>query len=108
MKSRSEVILIALGVGIIVTGLTTGLSYLAFRLYAPLASEILFWPHALVRRLILPAFLLPDSDTAGHLLYKARIARLAGLFVSLAFGVLVYSGVAYLFLRRRHYSVKTA
>jgi len=88
---RFLLILLALGIGTLVTTMTTALSYFAFQAGAHLVSEILFWPNTLMQSLV-P---LHNIGTSEH------------PFVSFPLGILVYSAVAYVFVRRRQYGFQT-
>jgi hypothetical protein len=90
-------ILLALGIGTLVTTVTAAISYFTFQAGGELVSEILFWPNTLMQSLV-P---LHNIGTPGHPFYEGTPVNIAAFFVSLLVGILVYSAVAYVFVRRR-------
>jgi hypothetical protein len=96
---RPFLILSALGIGVLFTALTAALSYFASEAGAELVSEILFWPNTLMQSLVS----LHNIGTTAHPLYEGSPLNIAALFVSFPLAILVYSGVAYAFVRRRQY-----
>ena len=94
---RSLLILSAFAVGVLLTTLTGALSYFASPAGAELVSEILFWPNTLMQSLVL----LHNVGTSAHPLYDGTPLNIAAFFMSFPLAVLVYSGFAYIFLRRR-------
>jgi hypothetical protein len=96
---RSLLILLALGIGTLATTVTAALSYFAFHGGAELVSEILFWPNTLMQSLV-P---LHNIGTPEHPFYEGTPVNIAAFFVSFPLGILVYSAVAYAFVRRRQY-----
>jgi accessory gene regulator protein AgrB len=100
---RFLLILLALGIGTLVTTMTTALSYFAFQAGAHLVSEILFWPNTLMQSLV-PVH---NIGTPEHSFYEGTPVNIAAFFVSFPLGILVYSAVAYIFVRRRQYGLHT-
>jgi hypothetical protein len=96
-------ILLAFGIGTLVTAVTAAFSYFAFQAGADLVSEILFWPNTLMQSLV-P---LHNIGTAEHLFYEGTPVSIAAFFVSFPLAILVYSAVAYVFVRRRQYGLQT-
>jgi hypothetical protein len=96
-------ILLALGIGALVTAVTAALSYFAFQAGAELVSEILFWPNTLMQSLV-PVH---NIGTPEHPFYEGTPVNIAAFFVSFPLGILVYSAVAYVFVRRRQYDLQT-
>ena len=100
-------ILLALGIGTLVTAVTAALSYLAFQTGAELVSEVLFWPNTLLQSLVPVLYGLPNIGTPDHPLYEGTPVNIAAFFVSFPLGILVYSAVAYVFVCRRQYGLQT-
>jgi hypothetical protein len=100
---RFLLILLALGIGTLVTAVTAALSYFAFQAGAQLVSEVLFWPNTLMQSLV-P---LHNIGTPEHPFYEGTPVNIAAFFVSFPLSILVYSGVAYAFVRRRQYGLQT-
>ena len=96
-------ILLALGIGTLVTAVTAAISYFTFQAGAELVSEILFWPNTLMQSLV-P---LHNIGTPEHPFYEGTPVNIAAFFVSFPLGILVYSAVAYVFVRRRQYGLQT-
>ena len=96
-------ILLALGIGTLVTAVTAAISYFAFQAGAELVSEILFWPNTLMQSLV-P---LHNIGTPEYPFYEGTPVNIAAFFVSFPLGILVYSAVAYVFVRRRQYGLQT-
>jgi hypothetical protein len=82
---RSLLILLALGIGTLVTTVTAALSYFAFHGGAELVSEILFWPNTLMQSLV-P---LHNIGTPEHPSYEGTPVNIAAFFVSFPLGILV-------------------
>jgi hypothetical protein len=97
---RFLLILVALGIGILITTLTATLSYFAFQAGAELISEILFWPNTLMQSLV-P---LHNIGTPEHPFYEGTPLNIAASFASFPVAVLVYGAAAYIFLRRRQHN----
>jgi len=92
---RFLLILLALGVGTLVTAMTATLSYFAFHAGAELLSEILFWPNTLMQSLV-P---LHNIGVPEHPFYEGTPVNIAAFFVSFPLSILVYSAVpTYLFV----------
>ena len=100
---RSLSILLALGIGTLVTAVTAAISYFTFQAGAELVSEVLFWPNTLMQSLV-P---LHNIGTPEHPFYEGTPVNIAAFFVSFLVGVLVYSAVAYVFVCRRQYGLQT-
>ena len=98
---RFLLILLALGIGTLITAVTAILSFVTLYAGAELISEILFWPNTLMQSLVPPLYGLPNIGTPDHPLYEGTPVNIAAFFVSFPLGILVYSTVAYIFLRRR-------
>ena len=96
-------ILLALGIGTLVTAVTAAISYFTFQAGAELVSEILFWPNTLMQSLV-PVH---NIGTPEHSFYEGTPVNIAAFFVSFPLGILVYSAVAYIFVRRRQYGLHT-
>ena len=100
---RFLLVLLAPGIGTLVTAVTAALSYFAFQAGAELLSESLFWPNTLMQSSVPILYGLPNIGTPDHPLYEGTPVNIAAFFVSFPLGILVYSTVAYIFLRRRRY-----
>jgi hypothetical protein len=96
-------ILLALGIGTLVTAVTAAISYFTFQAGAELVSEILFWPNTLMQSLV-P---FHNIGTPEHPFYEGTPVNIAAFFVSFLVGILIYSAVAYVFVRRRQYGLQT-
>jgi hypothetical protein len=90
---------LALGIGTLATAVTAALSYFAFQAGAELVSEILFWPNTLMQSPV-P---LHNIGTPENPFYEGTPVNIAAFFVSFPLGILVYSAVAYVFVRRGQY-----
>jgi hypothetical protein len=97
MRRRFLSILIALGVGALVTGGTAIGSYFANRAGLDSTSEILFWPNTLLQALIAA----PNIGTSGHPIYEGTPLNFFVFAASFPFAMIIYAAIAYLFLRRR-------
>jgi hypothetical protein len=104
---RFLLILLALGIGTLVSAVTATLSYFAFQAGAELISEILFWPNTWMQSLVPLLYGLPNIGTPDHPLYEGTPVNIAVFFVSFPLSILVYSAVAYVFVRRRQYGLQT-
>ena len=93
MSRRSVRILFALGVGVFVTIVTAAV---ASALSSESAREFLFWPNSVLQYLV-PA---PNIGTPDHPLYEGTPLNSLAFVVSFPFAIIVYSAVAYVFLRR--------
>jgi hypothetical protein len=100
---RFLLILLALGIGTLVTAVTAALSYFAFQAGTELVSEILSWPNTLMQSLV-P---LHNIGTPEHPFYEGTPVNIAAFFVSFPIGILVYFAVAYVFVRRRQCGLQT-
>jgi hypothetical protein len=100
---RSLSILLALGIGTLVTAVTAAISYFTFQASAELVSEVLFWPNTLMQSLV-P---LHNIGTPEDPFYEGTPVNIAAFFVSFLVGILVYSAVAYVFVCRRQYGPQT-
>ena len=92
---RSLSILLALGIGTLVTAVTAAISYFTFQAGAESVSEILCWPNTLMQSLV-P---LHNIGTPEHPFYEGTPVNIAAFFVSFPLSILVYSAVpTYLFV----------
>jgi hypothetical protein len=94
---RSLLILLAFGIGIVITALTATLSYLALPAGSELVSEIVFWPNTLMQSLV-P---IHNIGTPEHPFYEGTPLNIVAFIASFPLAVLLYGTVAYVFLRRR-------
>ena len=95
--TRFPLILLALGIGILITAVITALSYFASELGVELLSDVLFWPNALMQGLVpLHNIGIPEQP-----FYEGTPLNIAAFFLSFPLAVLAYGTGAYLFLRRR-------
>ncbi|MEQ1935640.1 MAG: hypothetical protein ABL962_17420 [Fimbriimonadaceae bacterium] len=94
---RFPLILLALGIGILITAVTAALSHFASELGAELASDILSWPNTLLQSLV-P---LHNIGTSEQPFYEGTPLNIAAFFVSFPLAILIYGMVAYIALRRR-------
>jgi hypothetical protein len=95
--NRSLLILLAFGIGIVITALTVTLSYLALRAGSELVSEILFWPNTVMQSLV-P---IHNIGTPEQPFYEGTPLNIVAFMASFPLAVLLYGTAAYVFLRRR-------
>jgi len=100
---RFFLIPLALGIGTLVTAVTATLSHFAFQAGAELVSEILFWPNTLMQSLV-P---LHNIGTPEHPFSEGTPVNIGAFFVSFRLSILLYSAVAYVFIRRRQFGLQT-
>jgi hypothetical protein len=93
MSRRRARILFAVVIGAIVTGVTAAV---AVANSSESVRELVFWPNTLLQYLV-PA---PNIGTAEHPFYEGTPLAFLAFLVSFPFAVIVYSLVAYAFLRR--------
>ncbi len=94
---RSLLILLAFGIGIVITALTVTLSYLALRAGSELVSEILLWPNTVMQSLV-PIHNIGKPEQP---FYEGTPLNIVAFIASFPLAVLLYGTVAYVFLRRR-------
>jgi len=93
MARRWVRILLAIGLGILITAVTAGA---AFALSSESVREVLFWPNTVLQYLV-PA---PNIGPPDHPVYEGTPLNLLAFSASFPFAVIVYSAVAYVFLCR--------
>jgi H+/gluconate symporter-like permease len=99
--------LVAMAIGTAVTLLGAAGSYLAFHAGAESLSEILLWPNTVLQNLVPVVYGLPNIGTPDHPLYEGTPVNILAFFISFPLAILVYSIVAYIFLRWRKRSMQT-
>ena len=99
--------LLAMAVGTAVTLVGAAGSYLAFHAGAESLSEILLWPNTVVQSLVPVVYGLPNIVTPDHPLYEGTPVNILAFFISFPLAILVYSIVAYIFLRWRKRLMQT-
>jgi len=94
MRRRWVRILLAIAIGVLVTAVTAAAAS-AFR--SDSARELVFWPNTLLQSLVLA----PNIGTADHPIYEGTPLNLLAFIASFPFAIVVYSAIAYVFLRYR-------
>ena len=97
MQRRSILILVAVGIGALLTAVTATAAYFASRSGSDRLSEIIYWPNTALQALM-PA---PNIGTPGHPLYEGTPLNILAFFASFPAATLIYALIAYLFLRHR-------
>ena len=97
MKSRGLVLLMAIGVGVLLTAVLAGAAYYSYEGGAQNLSIILFWPNSLLQNFV-PCINggAPERPFCEGTPMNA-LAFVAGFPLSIA----VYSALAYVLIRRR-------
>ena len=91
----------AMAVGTAVTLVGAAGSYLAFHAGSESLSGILLWPNTVLQNLVPVAYGLSNIGTPNHPLYEGTPVNILAFFISFPLAILVYSIVAYIFLRWR-------
>ena len=99
--------LMAMAVGTAVTLVGAAGSYLAFHAGAVSLSGILLWPNTVLQNLVPLVYGLPNIGTPDHPLYEGTPVNILAFFISFPLAILVYSIVAYIFLRWRKRLMQT-
>jgi hypothetical protein len=94
MSRRWVRILFAIIIGLAVTAATAAV---AFAMSSESVREVMFWPNTLLQHLV-PA---PNIGTPERPLYEGTPLNFLAFLASFPFAVIVYSLIAYVFLRRR-------
>jgi len=93
---RSVLILLAFGIGILITAMTATLWYFASRAGMESLGEILFWPNTLMQSLV-P---LHNIGTPEQPFHEGTLLNVAAFAASFLLAVLVYGTASYICLRR--------
>ena len=96
MTRLSVRVLMAVGIGILVTAGTAAASFLLSSRGADSIGEVVFWPNTVLQALT-PA---PNIGTSDHPLYEGTPLNLLAFLASFPLAVILYGFVAYVFLRR--------
>jgi hypothetical protein len=97
MRSRSTTLLIALGVGVLLTLMLTAAAYYTYETGAESIVRILSWPNTLLQNLI-PCH---DIGTAERPFCEGTPLNVAAYVASFSLSVAVYTTIAYVLLRRQ-------
>ena len=97
MRSRAVVLLIAIGVGVLLTVVLTGAAYYSYAAGAQNVSRALFWPNSLLQGLV-PC---NDIGTPEHPMCEGTPLNVLAYGASFPLSVAVYAAIAYVFIRRR-------
>jgi hypothetical protein len=98
MQRRPILLLLALGIGALLTAITATAAYFASRRGLDRLSEIIFWPNTALQALI-PA---PNMGTPEHLIYEGTPLNILAFFASFPAATLIYALIVYLFFRHRN------
>jgi hypothetical protein len=96
MSRRWIRILLAIGIGVLVTAITAAVSFAMTSRGAESAGEILLWPNTLLQVLV-PA---PNIGTPDHPLYEGTPLNFFAFLASFPLAITVYGVVAYVCLCR--------
>jgi hypothetical protein len=95
--SRSWVrVLLAIGIGVLITAGTAAAAFALSSRGAESVSEVVFWPNTFLQALV-PA---PNIGTSDHPLYEGTPLNFFAFLASFPFAVTLYAFIAYMFLRR--------
>ena len=97
MRSRAVVLLMAIGVGVLLTVVLTGAAYYSYAAGAQNVSRALFWLNSLLQGLVF----CNDIGTPEHPMCEGTPLNVLAYGASFPLSVAVYAAIAYVFIRRR-------
>ena len=97
MRSRAAVLMIAIGVGVLLTVALTSIAYYAYIAGAENLARVLFWPNTLLQSLVS----CNEIGTSEHPMCEGTPLNVLAYGASFPVSVAAYAAITYVFIRRR-------